>query len=258
MNILVCNDDGINALGLKQLVLTMSEVADVYVLAPDGERSGNSHHISINKKMHFEKKDIPGAKEAYSLAGTPVDCVHLAMNYFFKDRIDLVISGINQGKNASTDIIYSGTIAAAREAFIRGFPAVASSLGSYTGQDYLVASEFTRDIVLQYYLSKNNTDYFININVPAIPKEEIKGIKVCHKSTFVSYEDKYEISEDNDGTYIRMVPAADHIFENNKDLDVDIVAMSEGYVSVTPLYNQHINKDKLKEVEEFLTLLPII
>ena len=118
MNILISNDDGINSAGINSLAKAFSRLGNVYVVAPEGERSSNSHHLTCVGKVKIEKRDLENAVEAYALWGTPADCVYLGLDFLFKDRIDLVVSGINIGLNVSTDIVYSGTIAAARARII--------------------------------------------------------------------------------------------------------------------------------------------
>jgi len=250
MNILVSNDDGINGKGLLQLVKALQDVADVYVVAPEGQRSSTSHHLTIHGKIRVEEREIEGAKKAYALWGTPADCVHLGLNFLFKD-IDLVVSGINKGKNVSTDIIYSGTIAAAREAYLSGVPAVAASMGSYTSEDFELASEYIRDIALKYYNSKN-TSYFINVNVPALAKKDIKGIRVCGDVTDIKYNDTYTLKKEDDGDYIYIEPTGIHEAKENDNLSVDSVALNKGYITVSPLFNNHISIEHLDDVANFL------
>ena len=137
MNILVTNDDGIKAAGLRAIVKELASLGNVYVVAPNGQCSAYSHKMTLRGSLRFEEREVPGAKKAFALWGTPVDCVHVGCNFLVGEKIDLVVSGINKGPNLSTDIIYSGTIAAAREAFIHHIPSVALSLNSFTVRDFL-------------------------------------------------------------------------------------------------------------------------
>ena len=174
MNILVTNDDGINSAGLKALVNELCKIGDVYVVAPEGERSATSHHISIIGSVRFEEVEMPNVKKAFAVWGTPADCVHCGLHVLLDEKIDLLISGINKGPNLSSDIIYSGTIAAAREGFIQGVPSMAVSLCDFHPDDYGVAAEYAREFALKYLDLEDNTDYFISINIPNVSKEEIK------------------------------------------------------------------------------------
>ena len=144
MNVLITNDDGIDFEGLRALAEVFSKSFDVYVVAPEGERSSHSHHLNIRGKLRYEEREMPFAKKAYALWGTPADCAHMAIHALLKEKIDLVVSGINRGANVSTDIIYSGTIAAAREAFIYRIPAMALSLDRGKVNDYHMAAEYGR------------------------------------------------------------------------------------------------------------------
>ena len=252
MKILVCNDDGIDFKGLRTLVKVFSTIGDVYVVAPNGECSSNSHHLTIKGRVAYEKRDVPFAKEAYALWGTPADCVHMAMHYFFDERFDLVVSGINKGANVSTDIIYSGTIAAAREAFIYHVPSMALSLDSFTADDYTVAAEYGRTIALKYLKAKDNSDYFLNVNVPCLEEKGIKGILVCDRIGEILYEDSYTHTEEDGKDYIQILPSRISYNGDREDLRIDVAALAHGYVSVSPLGNEHIDHKYIEDVTDML------
>ena len=150
MNILVSNDDGINSKALRTLVKYLSELGDVYVVAPDCERSANSHHFSMFGRIRIEEKQLEGAKKAYALWGTPCDCIHAGVQFIFEEKMDIVVSGINKGWNLSGDAIYSGTVAAAREGYIQGIKSIAFSLDTFEDKDYTDAAIVARDITKKY------------------------------------------------------------------------------------------------------------
>lgn len=240
MNILVSNDDGINSKALKTLVKELSDIGNIFVVAPDSERSANSHHFTIKGKMRIEEKTLEGAKKAYALWGTPSDCIHCGIQFIIKDKIDLVVSGINKGWNTTNDAIYSGTVAAAREAFIMGVKAIALSLNTFEDRDYTEAAKISKKIIMKY-LDDSNKDYFLNINIPDVPSEEIKGVRVCDKIGPIAYNENYSYEEEFGVTYVKIGDTElTHNYDTN-DYDIDVVALNNGYITVVPLYNDEIN-----------------
>ena len=177
MKILVSNDDGVNAKGLKMLVRRLKEMGDVVVVAPDREQSavGTSMTVRLPIKLHEAAplvKDVP----TYSVEGTPADAVILALEWLFKDQIDLVVSGINTGLNLGYDVLLSGTVSAARNAFIRGIPAFAISVEGLQGNHFEAAIRTSEIIVDQFIKGKLPKDIFLNVNMPNIHPKDIKGV----------------------------------------------------------------------------------
>ena len=249
MNILITNDDGIDFKGLRTLVEEFSGIGNVYVVAPQGECSSNSHHLTIKGKIRYEEREVKGAKKAYALWGTPADCTHMALYYFFRDQIDLVVSGINKGPNISTDIIYSGTISAAREAFIHHVPAMALSLNSFTAEDYHVAAKRGKDIALKYLEAKDNTKYFLNVNIPALQEDEIKGIRVCDRIGEIIYNDSYSHVRQEEKDFIEII-GSDIFYKGDEDDErIDAIALKKGYVAISPLGNGHIDTCFIDDVK---------
>ena len=251
MNILIANDDGIEHVGLLTLVKEFAKVGDVYVVAPHDECSSNSHHLSIRGKIRFEERQVPYAKKAYALWGTPADCVLFGLEVLVKDKIDLVVSGINNGANVSTDIIYSGTIGAARQAFLGDVPSLALSLEYGKDMKYEVCARYGVKIALKYMESDNKNDYFLNVNVPNLSEDQIKGIRVCHRSGNIAYNDSYTVINENGRNYIT-IAHSDLSYDPIGDMDVDYNAMREGYVVLSPLKNDHIDLDHIKDVEQLI------
>ena len=252
MNILISNDDGINSVGLKSLVKAFSRLGDVYVVAPEGQRSSTSHHLTCEGMVKIEKREIEHAKEAYALWGTPADCAYLGLDFLYKDKIDLLVSGINVGLNVSTDIVYSGTIAAAREAYIHKIPSVAVSIDYSGNVNYDVAAEYGVLIAEKYFQDEKRNDYFLNINVPNLKKEEIKGIKVCDRVAVIHYDNNLSMVEKDGEKYIKIYDVQIEVSNDPDDIREDYTAVKKGYVAVTPLYNDHFSHEYMKHVEKML------
>lgn len=250
MNILITNDDGINSIGLQTLVKHMSLIGDVYVCAPESERSAYSHHFTYKGKMKFENRDVPFAKKAIALWGTPCDCIHCGIQFLYKDiKIDLVVSGINKGWNVLSDAIYSGTVAGAREGFMRGIPSLAVSLDTFDPFDFNYAAGIARELAIKHLNNKDNDKYFLNINVPAIPDEDIKGIRVCNTIGEVTYDEGYYLEDNNIETFVC-------IGDTQKDIDrpegSDTKALQDGYVAISPIFVDPINHEA-NNLEEIYT-----
>ena len=247
MNILVTNDDGINSVGLQTLVKHLSEIGDVYVCAPEAERSAFSHHFTYKGKMKFEYRDVPYAKKAIALWGTPCDCIHCGLQFLFQDiKVDLVVSGINKGWNVLSDSIYSGTVAGAREAFLRGVPSLAISLDTFDPFDFNYAAGIGKELALKHFNNKDNKKYYLNVNVPAIADEEIKGLQICDVEGSVEYNEGYYIEDNGIETFVCTG-------KPQKTIELpdgsDTKAIHDGYISITPMYNDQVNHSA-KNLEE--------
>ena len=252
MNILLCNDDGIESKGLLTLAEVLSEIADIYIVAPEGERSSFSHHLSIRGRVRYEERTVPFAKKAYALWGKPADCAHLGLKYLVSEKIDLVVSGINRGVNASTDIVYSGTVAAAREAFIYHVPAMALSRDGFESPDFYAAAKFGRRIALKYMNAENNADYFLNVNVPDLAEDQIKGIRICDRVGHMAYQDSYSHMEEDGIEYICINPSVVTFEGDENDLRIDMTAVRNGYVALSAMGNDHMDLDHMKDLKTFL------
>ena len=252
MNIFITNDDGIESVGLKCLVKAFSKLGDVYVVAPNGERSSNSHHLTCFGKVKIEERQVECAKKAYALWGTPADCTYLGLDFLYKDKIDLVVSGINRGLNVSTDIVYSGTVAAAREAFIHSIPAIAVSLESGSLNNFEVAGEYATMIAEKYLKDVDKTKYFLNINVPDIDRDDIKGILVCDRIAKLHYDNNLSMINEDGTNYIKINDVVVTVDYDSEDLRVDYTAVEKGYVAVSPLYNDHFDRSYMDYVANYL------
>jgi 5'-nucleotidase len=234
MNILVTNDDGYFAKGIAALVAVAKEFGNVTVVAPDKPQSGMGHAITIDSSLRVEAIDIFGSDvTAYKTSGTPVDCVKLATDKIFKTLPDLCLSGFNHGSNASINIIYSGTMSAAVEGSIEGIPSIGFSLLDYTEHaDFEASKHCARYIIQQFLKNPIPLHNLLNVNIPKLKKEEIKGVKICRQAAAKWNEDYQERVDPRGKKYYWMTG----VFDNkDKGTDTDIWALDNGYVSVVPV-----------------------
>ncbi len=229
--ILISNDDGVHARGIKALRKALEEVADVTVVAPDRERSGASHSLTMDVPLrtHRIKENIIGVD------GTPTDCVLLALKLLLPEPPDLVVSGINRGANMGDDVTYSGTIAAAMEATLMGIPAIAVSLcrcesGAY---DYEASAEIAREVALMVLERGLPEGTLLNVNVPNIPREEITGVEIARQGKQVYEEAVVEKQDPRGRTYYWI---GGQLTSWEPDPDTDYAAVSQRLVSITPIH----------------------
>lgn len=229
--ILVTNDDGIIAPGIKALVEIASRYDDVLVVAPDAPQSGQGHAITITRPVKLRSVDVFPGIPAYECSGTPVDCVKLAKNILLKGRkIDLCLSGINHGSNASINIIYSGTMSAAMEASLEGIDAIGFSLLDYSfDADFKQAKIFADKIIREVYHKGLQNCKLLNVNIPSIT--EIKGIKICRQAKGRWIEEFQEGTDPRGEKYYWLTGKFKY---EDTGHDTDIHALSMDYVSVVP------------------------
>lgn len=247
MNILVSNDDGIYAPGIMALVKALSEEANVYVCAPEDQRSASGHSISITKLIEITEIPFQYATKAYSISGTPADCVKLGLKYLNTRgvEIDMVFSGINHGGNLGTDTLYSGTVSAALEGCICGKPSVAVSLNSHFARDFSVAGKMALE-VLRKAPGKLDAKTVLNINVPALPKEDIKGVRITRLGE--REYDEWFMSEEGEDGITRYRYSGKPVIYDELSEDVDVLAMQDGYITITPLRYDLTNHELLSQV----------
>ncbi|CAD0003633.1 5'/3'-nucleotidase SurE [Flavobacterium chungangense] len=232
--ILVTNDDGISAPGIRTLIDVMATIGEVIVVAPDKPQSAMGHAITINNTLYLNKisKENDTITE-YSCSGTPVDCVKLAVNEILKRKPDLCVSGINHGSNSSINVIYSGTMSAAVEAGIEGIPAIGFSLLDYNwNADFEPAKTFVKKIVLETLEKKLPHGVILNVNFPKLKEKEIKGIKICRqaKALWVEKFDKRQTPFGKDYYWL-----SGEFVNQDKGDDTDEWALENGYISVVPV-----------------------
>ena len=232
--ILVTNDDGILAPGIRALIDVMQTIGNVVVVAPDKPQSAMGHAITINNTLFLDKiskkNDII---TEYSCSGTPVDCVKLAVNEILKRKPDLCVSGINHGSNSSINVIYSGTMSAAVEAGIEGIPAIGFSLADFNwNADFDSTKPFIKKIALEVLNNKMPDGIVLNVNFPKLSLDEIKGIKICRqaKASWAETFDKRKTPYGKDYYWL-----TGEFVNEDKGLDTDEYALANGYVSVVPV-----------------------
>ncbi|NRT13336.1 5'/3'-nucleotidase SurE [Flavobacterium sp. 14A] len=232
--ILVTNDDGITAPGIRALIDVMSKIGDVLVVAPDKPQSAMGHAITINSTLYLNKISTEGAAVTeYSCSGTPVDCVKLAVNEILKKKPDLCVSGVNHGSNSSINVIYSGTMSAAVEAGIEGVPAIGFSLLDYDwNADFETIKPFIQKITLEALENGMPKDVVLNVNFPKLKKEAIKGIKICRQAKAIWAEkfDKRVTPQGKDYYWL-----AGEFINQDKGQDTDEWALANDYISVVPV-----------------------
>lgn len=231
--ILVTNDDGITAPGIRMLIEVMNTIGDVVVVAPDSPQSGMGHAITINSTLYCTEITVDdGPQKEYQCSGTPADCVKLAIRELLDRKPDLCVSGINHGSNSSINVIYSGTMSAAIEAGIEGVPAIGFSLLDFRwSADFSPLKPFIKKIVNNALAHKIPSDVVLNVNFPLLPQEEIKGIKICRqaKAHWVEKFDKRQSPMGRDYYWL----TGEFINEDRGD-DTDEAALGKGYISIVP------------------------
>lgn len=247
MNILITNDDGIRSKGIQAIASRLQSTHNVLVVAPDTQRSASSHSITLDKAIIVKEEKIKGVKgQCFSVSGTPVDCTKIGITTISLEKIDIVVSGINDGFNLGTDVIYSGTVSAAVEGALNNIPAIALSCDG-SDESYKVAAECAENILKNLEgMDIGNT--VLNINIPSINKKEIKGLKVC-KIGERNYNNIYvELEKGDSHRVYKITGESDDLDQDNTD--VDMIKM--GYVTVTPLHYDLTNFKLLNKITQML------
>lgn len=232
--ILVTNDDGITAPGIRALISVMKTIGEVVVVAPDKPQSAMGHAITINNTLFVNK--ISTEKTSileYNCSGTPVDCVKLAVNEILERKPDLCVSGINHGSNSSINVIYSGTMSAAVEAGIEGIPAIGFSLLDYDwNADFEPVKSFIKKITLSTLENGLPKGVVLNVNLPKLQENKIKGIKICRQANALWMEkfDKRVTPQGKDYYWL-----TGEFVNHDKGEDTDEWALENGYISVVPV-----------------------
>lgn len=236
INILVTNDDGVNAPGLLALAQAVRPFGNVYVLAPERNWSGSGHVKTIDRPLRVKETYLADGSPAWASDGGPSDCVALALLGFFEHKFDLVVSGINPAPNLGHDVTYSGTVTAAMEAIIWGVPGIAFSLGSVNTRlsvsDYSQATEVARQVVKSWQENRIPEHILLNVNIPLLPANQLKGFRVTRQGLRV-YRDRLDRRVDPRGFPYFWISgdSPTGIPEEGSDIG----ALDDGYVSITPL-----------------------
>ena len=244
--ILVTNDDGITAPGLRTLIHVMNKIGEVVVVAPDSPQSGMGHAITISDTLYSKKEKIDnGPQTEYSISGTPADCVKFAIREILERKPDLCVSGINHGANSSINVIYSGTMSAAIEAGIEGIKSIGFSLLDYSWdadfepcKDYI--EKITRNI-----LNQKKSKLILNVNFPSKTKE-FKGIKICRQAKGY-WKDTYDKRTSPLGKEYYWLTGS--FVNQDNSPDTDEWALHKGYVSVVPISFDMTAHDDLDEIK---------
>jgi 5'-nucleotidase len=247
MRILISNDDGIHAPGLIELVKALNGLGEIWVVAPDREQSAVGHSITMSDPIRLYPLKLNLADHAFAISGTPADCVKLALTELMPGRPDLVVSGINRGENTGISVIYSGTVSAATEGTINGIPSLAVSLDSFTSTDYEYAGRVARrfaEMTLEYGLPDGT---LLNINVPSLPMEEIKGVRVVRQGRARFQETFLERDDPRGRRYYWM----DGDKVAHTETDTDGAALKEGYIAVTPIHLDLTHHAFIKQMEKW-------
>lgn len=261
MKILISNDDGILAPGVRSLASAIARLGEhqVTVVCPDEERSATGHGITLNHPIRAEVIDslFDPAVKAWSCSGTPADCVKLAIWSLLDSPPDLVISGINQGQNLGTDLLYSGTVSAAMEGLLEGIPSIAISLASYTDKNFQPAAHFATRLVQQFTQQPFPVTTLLNVNVPAVPESEIAGT-IFTRQGVRRYEDIFQKRVDPRGkTYYWLAGEAIEDVEQPPDLELgeqiltDVQGIRQNYITIAPLQYNLTDREALSRAPEW-------
>ena len=240
MNILITNDDGYRAPGIKILERFISKFGNITIVAPENNQSTTSHSISLNRPLRC--KEV--SKNIYAVDGLPADCVNFAINSKkIKPKFDLVISGINDGANVGDDINYSGTVGAAREGYLHGINSIADSIGNKKNPKFELCAEVF-SIILENIIKRNMKNFFLNINLPNRGLDSLKGIKFTSQGQR-AYGHEILSKKDPRGNEYHWIGGTDLSYKSINGSDID--ALKSGYVSITPLKTDYTDY----EFEEF-------
>jgi 5'-nucleotidase len=249
--ILITNDDDITSKGIRSLVEAVKDLGKVVVVAPNTPQSGMGHAITIGSPLRMNKMDIFSDMdvEAWQTSGTPVDCVKLAVDKILHRKPDICLSGINHGANHSINVIYSGTMSAAMEAAIEGIPSIGFSLLDYSYDADFTASKHIVHKMASELLNQKTIDkhLLLNVNIPSIPLDKIKGIKIC-KQAYAKYEEDFSERLDPHGKKYYWLTGEFKNFDPSKDTDV--WALEHKYVSVVPVQFDLTHYSMKKQLEK--------
>ncbi|MEZ4722882.1 MAG: 5'/3'-nucleotidase SurE [Flavobacteriales bacterium] len=247
--ILVTNDDGYYAPGIQMLCRVASEFGRVLKIAPDKPQSGMGHAITINSTLRIEKVEEREDFIGYQCTGTPVDCVKIALDVILDEPPALIVSGINHGSNASINVIYSGTMSAALEGYIEGVPSIGFSLLDHGLEADFEASAHYASEIIDMALKQKNQLYCLNVNIPKLKLDLIKGIRYCRQA-HAKWQEEFDKRQDPSGRDYFWLTGHFVPFEEHQE-DTDLWALQNGYVSVVPVSYDLTNYPMLKELDNW-------
>jgi 5'-nucleotidase len=243
--ILIVNDDGVTAPGIRSLIEAVHDLGEVIVVAPDSPQSGMGHAITIGKPLRLDEVNIFDDLEvkAWQSSGTPVDCVKLAHDIILHRKPDICLSGINHGSNASINVIYSGTMSAAMEAAIEGIPSAGFSLMDFNfDADFSLAKKVAREVTQRMLAERMPEHFLLNVNIPKVWEADFKGIKICRQAD-AKWAENFDKRKDPRGRDYYWMTGK--FINRDRGEDTDIEALNAGYASVVPV-RIDFTDDKLK------------
>jgi len=231
--ILVTNDDGITAPGIRALVEAVKHLGEIVIVAPDSPQSAMGHAVTISKPLRLEKTKLYGDLLSYQCSGTPADCVKIAVDKVLHRKPDLLVSGINHGSNSSINILYSGTMSAAMEGAIEGIPAIGFSLCDFSiDADFSLAAKIAQSVAQNVLNNGLPKGVLLNVNIPKLTEETFKGTKVCRQAIAKWEEDFDERNDPNGKKYYWLTGK---FVNHDKGEDTDEWALANGYASIVPV-----------------------
>lgn len=248
MKILLTNDDSIYSDGILALFKEMKTIGSVTVIAPDSPRSSVSHGITLSGPVVARNIKTHAGMSGIGLSGTPADCIKFALKVALKIKPDIVVSGINLGANDGCSVFYSGTVAAAREASLYGIPAVAFSLDTFVNPDFRYAAKFAKKIVRHVIAKGLPEEIFLNVNIPHLPKNKIKGVKITRQGMAPIVTRFLKVSCRKEFLSYQMLGEAP---KREKNINIDTVALQHGYITVTPLQNNLTDDRALAQIKNW-------
>lgn len=247
MKILLTNDDGIDAKGIQLVAKSLQENHEIIMVAPDRQRSASSHSITLSTPLIIKEVKVEGLNcRCFSVSGTPADCTKVAIEKLIPFKVDLVISGINDGYNLGTDVLYSGTVSAAIEAAIMKTPSIAVSCNG-SDEGFEIAVDYISKIINSIKTKDLKGDVVLNVNIPPVNKTDVKGIKVCkigernYKNVFIELEN----TDEHISYTVKGTP------EDKDEIGTDVFHIKQGYVTLTPLHYDLTNFKILKGISSW-------
>ncbi len=249
MKILITNDDGINAIGIKKLANSLKKLGNITIVAPDRERSATGHAITMHQPLRLEKVEYGDNIEAWSLNGTPSDCIKIAIEGILNEKPDIIVSGINNGPNLGTDVLYSGTVSAAIEGAIHNIPSIALSVyGKKRQINYEGAAVHSCNLINVALENNMPNNIVLNVNIPSLNSNEIKGVKITELG-IRKYKNQFEERKDPMGKSYYWLSGSIIEIENNDISDVKCV--ENDYISITPLHFDLTDYDYIKKMKNW-------
>ncbi len=232
--ILICNDDGISAPGIRALVNAVKDLGEVVVVAPDSPQSAMGHAVTISKPLRLDPTQIYEEIVSFQCSGTPADCVKLAVDKVMHRKPDLLLSGINHGSNSSINILYSGTMSAAMEGAIEGIPAAGISLCDFSYQaDFTLAARIARQVAINILQNGLPPGVLLNVNIPKTEEKPFNGVKICRQA-LAKWEEDFDERKDPNGKKYYWLTGKFVNYDNGNDTDE--WALANGYASIVPIH----------------------